>query len=77
VGDFRQDRALATFLDLLPSENAMPQMVLYNSNPAENYVFATLAGSFHGSRWMDVRDAARAPCNMDRHGVPGAKTGNR
>ena len=46
VGDYPQGAALATFLDLLTSENAMPQMVIYNSNPADNYVFATLAGSF-------------------------------
>src|SRR3974390_2144148 len=58
VGDFPQGKALATFLDLLQSENAMPQMVLYNSNPADNYVFATLAGSFHCSRWMEDRDAS-------------------
>ena len=31
----------------------MPQTVLYNSNPADNHVFATLAGSFHATPWRD------------------------
>ena len=30
----------------LSEENALPKMVLYNVNPAENYVFATMAGNF-------------------------------
>jgi len=47
IGDFPQGAALATFLDLLQREKAVPQMVLYNSNPADNHVFATLANSFH------------------------------
>ncbi len=47
IGDYPQGLALATFLDLLQRENALPKTVLYNSNPADNHVFATLAGSFH------------------------------
>ena len=49
VGDFAQGIALAKFLDLLQREQALPQTVLYNSNPADNHVFATLAGSFHAT----------------------------
>jgi len=30
----------------LAGENALPKVVLYNVNPAENYVFATMAGNF-------------------------------
>lgn len=47
VGDYPQGAALAGFLDLLQRENALPPMVLYNSNPADNHVFATLANCFH------------------------------
>jgi glucuronate isomerase len=46
IGDDPQGAALATFLDLLERERAMPQVVLYNSNPADNHVFASLANSF-------------------------------
>ena len=42
--------ALSPFLDLLQRENALPKTVLYNSNPADNHVFATLAGSFQSCR---------------------------
>jgi glucuronate isomerase len=58
VGDYPQGQALATFLDLLQRENALPQTVIYNSNPNDNYVFATIAGSFHSSNWMEKRDAS-------------------
>jgi len=38
--------AAAAFLDKLESANALPKTILYNSNPLENYAFATLCGSF-------------------------------
>jgi glucuronate isomerase len=47
IGDSPQARALSAYLDLLDRENSLPRMVLYNLNPADNYVFATAAGSFH------------------------------
>jgi glucuronate isomerase len=46
MGDLPQARALAGFLDLLERDGALPKTILYNSNPADNHVFATLAGSF-------------------------------
>jgi glucuronate isomerase len=45
IGDFPQARALARYLDCLDSENALPKTILYNLNPADNYVFATLIGN--------------------------------
>jgi len=39
--------ALAAFLDKLESVNSLPKTIFYNSNPLENYTFATLTGSFH------------------------------
>jgi len=46
IGDWAQAERLCTYLDLLDRENALPKMVLYNLNPADDYVFATAAGSF-------------------------------
>jgi glucuronate isomerase len=61
IGDFPQGQALAAYLDLLKRENALPKMILYNSNPRDTYLFATLIGSFqdgaepgklqYGSAW--------------------------
>ena len=41
-----QLNALAAFLDKLASADSLPKTILYNSNPIENYAFATITGSF-------------------------------
>jgi glucuronate isomerase len=46
IGDFAQAELLAAYLDLLSQENALPQMILYNVNPADTFQFATLIGCF-------------------------------
>jgi glucuronate isomerase len=46
IGDFPQGQHLSAYLDLLSRENALPQMILYNLNPADNFQFATIAGCF-------------------------------
>lgn len=46
IGDREQASSLAAFLGRLSDENALPKMILYNVNPADNYVFATMAGNF-------------------------------
>lgn len=46
VSDLPQARALAAFLDRLDSENALPRTILYNLNPADNYVIGTMLGNF-------------------------------
>jgi len=46
IGDFPQARALSRYLDTLDRENALPKVVLYNLNPADNYVFAAMIGNF-------------------------------
>src|SRR5205823_7245070 len=61
VGNFPQVGLLAAYLDLLAQENALPQMIVYNVNPADTFQFATLIGSFqdgekpgkiqYGSAW--------------------------
>ena len=46
IGDWPQAQTLAAYLDKLDSENALPKTIIYNSNPADNYVFATMIGNF-------------------------------
>src|SRR5262245_16652678 len=46
IGDWPQVRTLAAYLDRLARDRALPKIVLYNLNPADNYAFATLAGCF-------------------------------
>jgi glucuronate isomerase len=51
MGDFPQAVALSRYLDLLDATGELPQTVLYNLNPADNYVFGTMIGNFQdGSR---------------------------
>jgi glucuronate isomerase len=46
IGDFPQASALAAYLDRLDQENALPKTILYNLNPADNYLFAAMIGNF-------------------------------
>lgn len=46
IGDFPQARALAGYLDLLERDGPLPKVIIFNNNPADNYVFSTIAGSF-------------------------------
>jgi glucuronate isomerase len=46
IGDWRQAESLARYLDQLDHENALPRTIIYNLNPADNYVFATMIGNF-------------------------------
>ena len=46
IGDWPQAKALAAYLDRLDAENALPKTILYNNNPVDNYVFASMIGNF-------------------------------
>jgi len=46
IGDFPQARALSRYLDALDSTNQLPRTIIYNVNPAHNYVFGTMIGNF-------------------------------
>lgn len=46
IGDFEQARPLAMFLDRLDAENKLAKTILYNLNPSDNAVIATMAGNF-------------------------------
>ncbi len=61
IGDFEQARPLARFLDRLDSSEKLAKTILYNLNPADNEVMATMIGNFqdgslpgkiqYGSAW--------------------------
>ena len=46
IGDFPQAVTLAAYLNKLDSENKLPKTIIYNLNPADNYIFATMIGNF-------------------------------
>jgi len=46
IGDFPQAQALARFLDRLDAQDRLCQTILYNLNPADNEVLATMIGNF-------------------------------
>jgi glucuronate isomerase len=50
IGDFPQAAALSKYLDRLDQENALPKTIIYNLNPADNYVFAAMLGNFHDGK---------------------------
>lgn len=68
IGDFNQGKALAKFLDRLDSSNQLAKTILYNLNPADNELMATMVGNFNdgsaegkiqfGSAWwfLDQKD---------------------
>ena len=76
IGDFPQAIALSAYLDLLEAEHALPRMIIYNSNPADSYVFATAAGNFQdeptagkiqfGSAWwfLDQKEGIESQFNV-------------
>jgi glucuronate isomerase len=46
LGDSEQGTALIRYLDSLASDDSLPKVVLYNLNPRDNYLFASLTGAF-------------------------------
>ncbi len=61
IGDFELARPLAKFLNRLDTENKLARTILYNLNPRDNELFATMIGNFqdgtvpgklqYGSAW--------------------------
>lgn len=47
IGDFSQARALSKFLNRLDANNTLAKTVIYNLNPADNELFATMIGNFN------------------------------
>ncbi len=46
IGDWPQAAALLRYLDQLDRDNLLPKVVVYNLNPADDYIFASLIGNF-------------------------------
>ncbi|GAB3634963.1 glucuronate isomerase [Hymenobacter arcticus] len=75
IGDFTQAQALSRFLDRLDSQDKLAKTILYNLNPADNDVFATMIGDFQdgsvagkmqfGSGWwfLDQKDGMEKQLN--------------
>ncbi|WP_035604167.1 glucuronate isomerase [Haloferula sp. BvORR071] len=69
IGDQPQAAALARYLDRLDQDDRLPKTVIYNLNPADNYLFGTMIGNFQdgtvpgkiqfGSGWwfLDQKEA--------------------
>ena len=61
IGDFPQAQALSAYLNRLDSDNLLPKTIVYNLNPADNFLVASMIGNFqdgtipgkiqHGSAW--------------------------
>ncbi|PHQ29605.1 glucuronate isomerase [Leeuwenhoekiella nanhaiensis] len=75
IGDYPQAEALSAFLNRLDSTNKLTKTILYNLNPADNEVFATMIGNFNdgsikgkvqwGSGWwfLDQKDGMEKQLN--------------
>lgn len=75
IGDFRQGPGLRRHLGTLAADEKLPKTILYNLNPADNYLFATMAGNYqdgttagkiqYGSGWwfLDQKDGMTAQIN--------------
>ncbi|MGO3195395.1 MAG: glucuronate isomerase [Sphingobacterium sp.] len=46
IGDYRQAEGLSTLLNALERENALAKTVIYNVNPSDNAVFASMIGNY-------------------------------
>jgi len=75
IGDFSQARALSGVLNKLDSTNQLAKTIVYNLNPADSEVFATMIGNFndgtikgkmqYGAAWwfLDQKDGMEKQIN--------------
>lgn len=75
IGDFPQGRTLSRFFDRLDKENNLAKTVIYNLNPSDNHLFASMTGNFNdgsfpgkiqwGSAWwfLDQKDGMTEQIN--------------
>ncbi|SEO81731.1 glucuronate isomerase [Mucilaginibacter sp. OK283] len=75
IGDFSQGRALSKFLNRLDTTNQLSKTILYNLNPADNELMASMTGNFNdgsvagkiqfGSAWwfLDQKDGMTKQMN--------------
>ncbi|MFK8007671.1 MAG: glucuronate isomerase [Saprospiraceae bacterium] len=75
IGDWSQASALSKFLNHLDTEDKLPKTIIYNLNPRDNEVMATMIGNFNdgsirgkmqfGSAWwfLDQKDGMEKQIN--------------
>jgi len=75
IGDKEMARPVSRFLNSLDKTNSLPKTILYNLNPSDNYLFATMIGNFNdgsvpgkiqfGSGWwfLDQKDGMELQLN--------------
>ncbi len=75
IGDFSQARSMSTYLDQLDSTDQLARTILYNLNPNDNELIATMIGNFQdgsvagkmqfGSGWwfLDQKDGMEKQLN--------------
>ncbi len=75
IGDFSQAKALSKFLNKLDAGNELAKTILYNLNPADNELMATMIGNYndgssagkiqYGSSWwfLDQKDGMTKQMN--------------
>jgi glucuronate isomerase len=75
IGDFQQGKALSAFLNGLDKNNRLAKTILYNVNPSDNEMMATMTGNFNdgslagkiqwGSAWwfMDQKEGMTRQLN--------------
>lgn len=50
IGDFPQAESFGRYLDQLDEDESLPKLIVYNNNPTDNYVFATMVGNFQDGK---------------------------
>jgi glucuronate isomerase len=75
MGDFSQAYSMSRFFDQLDNSNELAKTIIYNLNPADNELFATMTGNFNdgttpgkmqwGSGWwfLDQKDGMEKQMN--------------
>src|SRR3954470_2878659 len=75
IGDFPQSRSISKFLNRLDSRDQLTKTILYNLNPSDNELLATMIGNFNdgsipgkvqfGSAWwfLDQKDGMTSQIN--------------
>ncbi len=75
IGDYPQAQSMARFFDQLDNSNQLAKTIIYNLNPADNELFATMTGNFNdgttpgkmqwGSGWwfLDQKDGMEKQLN--------------
>ncbi|MDT0649532.1 glucuronate isomerase [Autumnicola edwardsiae] len=79
IADYSQAENLSGFLDTLDGKDKLPKTILYNLNPSDNEIFATMIGNFNdgsvkgkvqlGSGWwfLDQKDGMERQMNALSH----------